>query len=325
MLRYGRLIEKSNQNLGMVDKTAKCYLSICIPTRNRAIVLHKTLLSIFNSYSNSLDFEVVIYDSSDNSDTETMVKSDFCNANLSYVKGEDFGYLNLIEAMKLGSGEYLKLHNDYAVFNEGSIQIMIDEIEKRLNTESLLLFSNGSLRQLTTSTFISFDDFLNKLSFYSTWSNVFGMWNKDFSLLYDVNLNPMFPHTTLLFLMSDKAEYNINDSLLFRNIDIQNKGGYNLFHVFSKDYLGMVEACYAERKISLKTFTHIKTDMYYNFFIPWYSQTKILKNVYTFSLKNIKQSITAHYSEYEYFKMVYLAYKRSVKVLISNSLRKGRI
>jgi abequosyltransferase len=306
----------------MQNKISQLLLSICIPTRGRADILIGTLESIFRSKSDPLFYEVVIYDSSIEESIEPKLRSQFDVPNLRYVKGENFGYLNLIEAMKLGSGQYLKMHNDYSIFEDGSIDMMIQEIEKHLQIQTLLVFTNGSLRKLSTISYPSFNDFMFELSFYSTWSNVFGMWKQDLDLLSDKELNSMFPHTSLLFFMSDKTKYVINDTVLFENVDIHNKGGYNLFHVFGHDYLGMIEACRKDLKISALTFEQIKTDMLYNFFIPWYSQTKILKNSYTFSLTDIKKSIRTYYSEYDYFKMIILAYKRSIRGLLNQVLRK---
>jgi len=294
-------------------------LSICIPTRGRSEILINTLKSIYLSDVSHTLYEVVIYDSSDSPSLAPFLKTQFNVENLRYIKGENFGYMNLIHALKLGSGKYLKMHNDYSNFIEGSLEFMINEIKTGLPSKPFLLFSNGSLTNVGSSTQYTFNDFLFNVSFYNTWSNIFGIWKTDLDTLSNLTLNPMFPHTSLLLALDKKDAYKINDNILFTNKSVLNKGGYNLFHVFANDYLGMVHDCYKSGKITAMTFEHIKKDMYYNFFIPWYFETKILKNEYTFSLTGIKDSMKIHYSEVAYYKMVFYAYLKALKKYLKQS------
>ncbi|MCZ4224373.1 glycosyltransferase family 2 protein [Pedobacter rhodius] len=301
----------------MSSQVDKKRLSICIPTRGRREILRTTLLSIFSSGISTQLYEVVVYDSSDSNLDLNSFYGSFGMANLRFVHGVNYGYLNLIEALKLGEGEYLKLHNDYSSFLPNSLNIMIEEVGKAAIEKPLLVFSNNTLEKMPNKlTASTFNDFLYILSYYSTWSTLFGVWKEDFDLVKDCSINPMFPHTSILYANSYKNSYSINNNLLFFNQEVGNKGGYNLFRVFAVEFLNMANELRINSIIVDKTFNKIKRDMFFTFLIRWYSETKILKNSYTFILSNIRESILIHYSLKDYYLLLFLAYVRSIKKVL---------
>lgn len=298
-------------------------LSICIPTRGRSEILEKTINSIFSSKVNFSEFEVVIYDSSDiNDQIDTL--PDFCNyPNLTYKKGKNDGFLNLISALKMGKGAFLKLHNDYSEFSSNGLNMLLNIIKNNLEEKPLIFFGNDSLTKTqNTKYYNSFDNFLYNISYFSTWSTAFGIWKIDFDDLKDVNINPMFPHTSLLLNLNIKNSYIINNDRLFFNQSVNKKGGYNLFKTFTIDYLDMLKVSLNNKHISENTFKHIKHDMFKNFLIEWYCNTKILKNEYTFILSGIKQSMRVHYSYYSYYSMIFLSYRKAFMRFIKYIVRK---
>lgn len=296
-------------------------LSICIPTRNRVNILESTLNSIYNEDPDERDFEVVIYDTSDGEEVYDMIIDRFNKTNLVYKKGENKGYLNLIEALKLGKGDYLKLHNDYSSFVRGSLKELINVIRSCKVEKPLLIFTNGLIKG-RRNRFNSFDSFLYHVSYHSTWSSMFGVWKADWEQLKHVSYNKMFPHTSLLFEMSFKKGYRVENKYLFGNQKVENKGGYNLFDTFAIDFLNMVEELKKASKITDKTFRHIKKDMLVNFFVHWYAETRLLKNAYTFGLDGIREAMKVHYSDWEYRSMIILAYFRALAVFIKRAVFK---
>ncbi|MCX2582895.1 glycosyltransferase family 2 protein [Pedobacter sp. MR22-3] len=305
----------------MLNEEVNRVLSICIPTRGRAEILMNTLTSIFESEVDQSLYEVVIYDSSNTDETELFIKSKFQQSNLIYIRGVNYGYLNLIEALKMGNGDYLKLHNDYSSFKLGSLEAIIDEIKKATLTKPVLLFSNGTLDQKVQN-FANFDSFLYTLSFYSTWSTIFGIWRSDFDLLNKRNVNSMFPHTSLLFEFINKDGYRIVNHPLFTNIEVGNKGGYNLFQVFAIVYLDMVKELLDRQYIEFRTFEKIKRDLFYKFLVHWYSETKVLRNNYTFILTDIKKSIRTYYSNFDYNFLIFLSYLRSIFSIVKKTIKR---
>ena len=288
------------------------FLSICIPTRNREAILIETLESIYANESNHECFEVVIYDSGDTDYLSKVIQSKYSRvSNLTYRKGPNAGFLNLISALEIGDGMYLKLHNDYSSFKFGSVQIMIDQIAAKSTEKPLIVFSDDSFKSSKTS-FTSFDSFFTELSFFSTWSTLFGMWKSDFDLVKTMPLNKMFPHTSLLYNSApSKNSFLINNKKLFEHTEIPGKGGYNLFEVFAVQYLTMNKELCDQGMISIRTFNKIKDEMLISFFANWYYLTKLSKNNYTFILENIKTSMLVYYTPSEYYKMLLMAYVKS--------------
>jgi abequosyltransferase len=301
------------------DDYLKPLISICIPTRGRSDILENTLNSIFNSNIPYTDFELVIYDSSDDDSTQKVVKNHI-HKNLIYKKGENFGYYNLIEVLRMGSGSYLKLHNDYSILNEGSLVKMVTRIKELQLQKPLLVFTNGALKLKGSLATKTFNDFMQNISYFSTWSNVFGIWNEDFDILKDMDVNPMFPHTSLLYSLHDKESYFIDNDKLFDNKIVSGKGGYDLFETFGVNYLGILNNCSLQGIISLRTLKFIKRDMLINFFSYWFSETGIRNNRYTFIQSNIKPHILVNYSIGEYWLMKILAYLRVMVSFIKSRL-----
>jgi len=296
-------------------------LSICIPTRGRVEVIRNTLNSIYKSDAKLSEYEVVIYDSSENDELSTLLRLEYNFPNLVYKKGENRGFLNIISALELGKGMLLKLQNDYSEFKNGSLIKLLEIIRNYKKTKPLLFFGNLSLKNIQVKEYKSFDEFIYELSYYSTWSTSFSIWNSDFHYCTDINVNTMFPHTSLLFEQNQKDLYVINNEELFSNQNISKKGGYNLFNTFAVVYLKMLEDIYNENLISIKTFNHIKSDLYYNFLIDWYYKTKIQKNEYTFDLLEIKKSMNVYYSSMAYTKMIVLAYMQAFKNSLSQHIK----
>jgi abequosyltransferase len=305
----------------MVRKDSEVLLSICIPTRGRVELMKDTLRSIYSSDVSKFDFEVVIYDSSDNNELYKMIRNSFSHTNLIYKQGENHGFLNLIHALNMGNASFLKLHNDYSVLRVGALSKMLSQIKSSLDSMPLLFFANNVLKAPEIKKCETFDNFLYNTTFYSSWSTAFGIWKSDFDKMKNVYLDPMFPHTSLLFNMTDKKNYIINNSKFFDNREVNKKGGYNLFETFAVGYLQLLENCLQAGQITERTFKHIKADMLRNFFAVWYYKTKILKSEYTFTLSTVKPSMRVYYSNISYYKMIIFAYIEAFSKISKNLIR----
>jgi abequosyltransferase len=287
---------------------SKILLSICIPTNGRIEILKNTLDSIFSRANDFSEFEVVLSDNSKTDELPELLKQYSSIPNIVYHKTEVSGFMNSVNALKMGKGELLKLHNNYTELKKGSLSVMIETARKYQTTKPVLFFSSSTLKHIAIEKYHSFNEFIYSLSYFSSWSSGFSIWNSDFQQCCDVEYNKMFPHTSLLFELSKKELYIINNEELFYNQDVSKKGGYNLFRTFCVDYLNLLTDCFNRKNITLKTLNHVKKHMFYNFAIYWYYTTKVKRNDFTFDLTEIKKSMSMHYSSCYYYVMILCAW-----------------
>lgn len=263
-------------------------ISICIPTRDRVDILRETLQSLLDQNVDTELYEICVSDNSPTDETKEFLKKEFGDVpNLVYKKSDCKGFLNSIEALKLGRGKLLKLHNDYSKFRPGSLQQIIDCTQNYELEKPEIFFALGSIKTKNKlSEQISFDEFLNVISYYSTWSSAFSIWKNDFDELMEqhVDLDGMFPHTSLLFALTDKKKYVVDNYEYVENQPLKKKGGYNLVDNFVRIYLSMVSDLLKKNHISKNTYDKIEREII-KFTAMWYA-TVLLDKRFTFSFDN---------------------------------------
>lgn len=285
------------------------YLSICIPTYNRLDILYKTIESIYADLDdiNIDDFEVVISDNEPNRSAKQIVEK-FNYQNIHYIPTDCEGFLNSLNALQYGNGMLLKLHNNYTKLKKGSLKKLIDDAKQNLNKKPLIFYTDGLKQNGDIKRFTSFDSFMFQLSYFSSWSTGFSIWQKDLNNIEkNMTINNFFPQTSLLLSQTNKIEYIINDTPIFDNQNVSKKGGYNIFKVFSIDYIELIENSYKANEISKKSFIKIKNDLLVKYLSIRYFKTVIAK-LDNFDKKDIKKSITKHYSQLDYYKMIFFAF-----------------
>lgn len=297
------------------------YLSICIPTYNRLEILRNTLNSIYSDLNdvNMDDFEVVISDNSPDSSTRG-IKEKFNYPNLHYVETKCDGFLNSYFAMTYGKGKYLKLHNNYAKLQKGTLKNLIDAIKNNMDEKPFFFFTNGEKLKGRVINYFSFDEFMAGLSYYSSWSTGFGMWRSDFEKYKRIELDSMFPQTSLILTQIYKKKYILNDCKLFEDQYIPKKGGYNIFKVFSVGYIRLIKTSFDNGYISKKTFELIKKDLLYKYISVRYFKTVIFK-LDTFDKDDIKKNISVYYSCLEYYLMIIISLFTPLRVIIRKIMR----
>ncbi|POZ19608.1 glycosyl transferase family 2 [Lelliottia aquatilis] len=265
------------------------YLSICIPTKNRLEYLRSTIESIINDNVDKELYQIVISDNSDDDHTKDYADKLISNGyNVKYYKNPTSGFYNSIQALRLGDGNLLKLHNDYSAFKSGTFRKLLNYAVDNSEAKPLLFFTNGELKSSTGKcNFKTFNDFIVNASYLITWSSSFAIWKED---LHQLNSEPqdlddMFPHTSLL-LQVNKSEYIIVDDVLFENISVKKKGGYNIFYNFCILFLDMLFSKVKDNEITIHTFRKVKRDMYYRFITVWYYRT-ITNNEGNYTFDNV--------------------------------------
>ncbi len=274
-------------------------LSICIPTYGRVEILKETLKSIYATGVDPELYEICISDNSPTDETKEMLELYFVDKkNLVYKKSTCEGYYNSIEALKLGSGKFLKLHNNYTKV-KNNFSSFIETINQYANSNSVIFFTFGAVQANNEiKKYSSFNDFMYCIGHYSTWSTSFGIWKSDFEKLMSENiqLDKMFPHTSLLFALTDKSRYIVDDVEYFINQDVGKKGGYNLPETFGTKYLGMCKALLEKGSISEKTYKKIKKGIL-SFINTWLYKTRRYPEKYTFAFDNWKTTISSLYGK----------------------------
>ena len=289
-------------------KDKKPYLSFCIPTYNRLDILQNTLESIYTDLKDVDldDFEVVVSDNELNQSSKGIVGK-FEYDNLHYFSTDCEGFLNSFYVLSYGSGSFLKLHNNYTKLRNGSLKLLIREIKDNINNKPVIFYTDGLKQSGKIMKFDSYNSFISELSYFSSWSSGFGIWKEDFDTCSNaIEINKYFPQTSLLLSQSGKSGFIINDKSIFDDQNVPKKGGYNIFKVFSVDYISLIALTYKKGEITIKTFEKIKSNLLLNYLSVRYFKTVIMR-LDNFEKNDIKKNIKINYSLFSYYLMIVIA------------------
>ncbi|MBB6114512.1 glycosyltransferase involved in cell wall biosynthesis [Rahnella inusitata] len=281
-------------------------ISICIPTKDRLKHLTATVDSIINDDVDVSLYEIVISDNSDNDKIKVYCENLQAKGyRVKHVKNPLLGFYNSIVSLREASGSLLKLHNDYSCFVKGQFAFMVNYVQENLNDMPTIFFSNGTLGFNEDQPCNSKDAFFARTHFQNTWSSAFSIWKKDFDLVPHEreDLDSMFPHTSIL-LNCIKENYLICDQVIFENISVSGKGGYNLFECFCDRYLNMLRAKVKSSELTNKTFRKIKWKMFLEFITPWYFKTVYTNQGFTYDITNADNIIKSNYGILPFYGML---------------------
>lgn len=266
----------------------KPLLSICIPTYERPELLKNTIQSIVSQPA-SFRYEICISDNSASDSVQDMMKY-FSQENIVYQHIQPVGaYMNLLKALEMGNGKYLKLLNDYSMLNNGALQKILREIESADSESTVISWSNEDSRSYKGS---DIDGFMSAIGINATWSICFGIWRKTFiELEKNIQVNEMFPHVSLLFGSIVRAKkIVVNNDALFENQELNKKGGYNIPDVFGRQYGELLDDLYNGGYISKSTIQKQKRDVIH-FISEWKSKCLIDSDKYSYEFDRDKQII----------------------------------
>lgn len=286
-------------------------LSICIPTKNRAVLLEKTLQSFFDEPVDKALYEVVISDNSDDDSNLNVVnKFKYMGLQCVYYRNPEQGFYNSIKALVLGNGEFLKLNNDYTKFKSGGLQELIDWVSTNLERKPQLLFTDGNLKSKTINYFSDFDSFMQETSYWNTWSSGFSIWRSDLDLLdtSKAALDENFPHVSLLFANKNKADYCVDDRIYFINQPVSAKGGYNIFKLFCVDYVCMLRDLMVSGAISERTYKSILKNLRDKFIPHWLQVSVYTNNGLTFDNSGYVSNIKKNFNGKDFYIIKVRAY-----------------
>lgn len=282
-------------------------LSLCIPTNGAVKWILPVIESIYSQGYDNEKFEVVITDNGKDSQLPAHIaKMDY--PNLRYKQTTDEGFLNLVSCLKEGRGLFCKMINHRSVMLPGSITDMVSLVEKYKDTQPVIYCSDGNIK--SDGDYIECpdtDSFVRHLSYWCSWSAGIGFWQKDISNIPNIELNEMFPNTSLLFEIRKDSEYVIWNKKYEQMCDDSGKGGYDLFHTFGVVLLDIIKGLLNSGRIQQRTFGIVKNDLFV-FLTTLYQNEIIMPTKHTFILKDIKKSMRMYYGNNGYYWMVVKAY-----------------
>ena len=277
-----------------------CLMSLCIPTNGVLEWVLPVLESIYSQDVGLNLFEVIVTDNGNNLKFSEAMSSYVAKyPNFRYKKTRAVQFLNQIEAFRLARGNFIKFVNHRMKLKPGSIIYLLDFVRKYSNEKPGIFFTNNSGNGKQSSIVCrSFDEFVLKLSYFSSWSAGLACWKEDFNRIpTEKSYNFLFPHTDILFFERSKKNYIIDNNILFEEIQVNNisKGKYNLFNAFGVEYLCIIYQLYREKSIKLTTFLKIKkenadflAELYYNFLL--------LKKQSSYDLEAYREHLNVFYS-----------------------------
>lgn len=255
-------------------------LSICIPTYQRAGFLKLTLESITAqaAFRDGDDIEVVVSDNHSPDETREVVEA-FVQAfpgKVFYQRPETAltPDQNFEFVLGHGRGTYLKLHNDNLAFREGSLAAMLQLVLATQAEKPILFFTNGNMAAgQAIEVAATFDQFVERASYFSTWIGGFGMWRDEFHAIPDIGrlYQLKLVQTDVLFrlLSIGKRAFIVYENY-FSGMPTGRKGGYNIARVFGHNYLALMKPYVDAGQLSRATYALEKRRILLRHTIPYY-------------------------------------------------------
>jgi len=252
-------------------------LSICIPTKNRAAVLQKSLQSIVsqNIFTERDDIEIVVCDNASDDYTAAAVQefADHFKGNIRYHRNDiDIEDANVEQVLRHGKGEFLKLANDSLNWLPGSLEKMVRLVEMTLPLKPVLFFLNQSRPTEEPITEVSdIDALLRIVSYHITWIGGFGVWKNHLNELpnFGRHAELKLPQVdALLQQMSISKNAYIFNLPIFHVLPTGPKGGYNIAEVFGTNYLAILRQF--NNQISDATMSVLKKEVLEKHILPFY-------------------------------------------------------
>ena len=286
-----------------IIKEALPKLSLCIPTNGISEWVFPVLDSIYEQCSDDIfsSFEVIVMDNGDNEVFCAHMKEYAVNhSNLSYYKTDAFGFLSEPEMYKKAKGNLIKFVNHRTKLVPGALKLLIglSECYQDEQPKPIVYFTGGVIAgKWKAYKTHSFDKFIKRLSYWSSWSTGMTIWKDDFETTDLSDLNILFPHTNILFAKRDRSLYIVDNRVIFDEIPTGtvSKGKYNLFNAFAVEYIRILEGLYRAGDISKNTLESVKKDNLV-FMAGLYRDFVIDKKPCSYDLTDIDKSISVYYS-----------------------------
>lgn len=288
------------------------FLSICIPTYNRASYLKNTLESIVSQpeFLNSDDVEIIISDNATPIGTKELCEEyvkKYKNK-IFYSRNETTKHSseNFKKVFSLAHGDFLKLHNDTLMIKPNGLTKLLETVKKYKDTKPLIFFS-PTVKDEKASNNLS--DFITNASFYTTWIGGFCLW-KEQSEYFDMFVTKRDCRLAQTYILCDivaKTERSVVvSSDILENQSVKNKGTgdeYNIAEVFGHNYLTILKEFVEKKKLSQKVYEKEKKNILLKHINHFYFD---LKHQYAFTKDGYFKWLLPDYKYNLYFYIAYI-------------------
>lgn len=285
-------------------------LSLCIPTNGALQWVVPVVDSIYSQKCDDALFEVIVTDNAKNAELQQILEH-YGHDNLHYNQSDAQGFLNIVSSFQSAKGDYCKLINHRATMTDGSLQKLINLVEKYKAEKPVIYCSNGVVGNGKEEVMCKdLDELVWNLHYHCSWMAGIGIWRKDVPNLEGVEFNKLFPNTTVLFEQrTAPSTYLLWNEHFFNEQNGTGKGCYNLFHAFAVVFPDMLKDQLDRKRITQKTFNKVMGNLYgclQDFYMIF-----VMRNPdNSFDLSNKHKSITTYYSEWDYWRMMFHCYKQ---------------
>ena len=277
-------------------------VSLCMPTNGVIEWVFPVLDSIYEQGCENEKFEIVITDNGNNKEFKEKIKIyNQKHLNLHYFETNALPFINEIESYKRANGRLIKFVNHRTLFVEGALNQLIGLAKENSDAKPIMYFANGVLKkEKKVFEYATFDEFVNNLSYWSSWSTGMTIWKEDFDKLpEDVSdFNELFPHTNVLFNERNRNKYIIDNTVIFneRPQGRKPKGDYDLFYAFGVEYPSIILNLYRENSITADTLRSVLKDNL-RFVAYMYSLYFIKKEYCSYDLNGLKDMYNIFYTK----------------------------
>lgn len=278
-------------------------LSICIPTNGVSRWVVPNVRQIYSLGSDNNIFEVVVADNNPNAEMDAAMAEFSKYPNFRYVKTKAEGFYNIVENFVQARGDFMIKINHRCLMEKGSIERIYELGCRYIDRKPLVFLSNGILRENKILEYTTFDDYLKKLTFWSSLSEGLFFWKEDILEVPNISFAPMSPNVSLMFNSKSKNLFVIDDIKFGGAQDSKGKYGYDFFYTFAVLYLDLVNQVRIEGYLSNESYIKIKSDLY-RWLRDIYIEMKIMGRKGNHSLNNLRLNIAVYYSNLDYYKMV---------------------
>lgn len=320
--------------------TIRPLLSICIPTYNRENLLRENLALLLSCEEFDDEVELVISDNCSTDSTKNVVKSfieKYPNKRIIYNRNEEnIRDKNFLKTLSFGTGDYLKLLNDYTCLSNEDIAIMKRLVAENAGTRPLLLFYKElrcKAKLYENIKLHSIDSFVRLVNNKMTWISNFGCWRERLNDLYqfeihsDLQLLQVFWTLYLLEQSLSAIVVNMNYSTL--DVHDKNRTSYNFFKVHVDNYYKILNHYCNRGLVTRKTIRYDKYRILSDFVGSSIVHYLVLRKESSFVVRDSWQIIIRNFKTIPFFYILPFyefcirVYKKMVRICLVLLCLKG--
>lgn len=290
-----------------MTQTVSLLCSICIPTYNRALLLHNTLASLVSQdiFRTEDNIEIVV---SDNCSTDTTynVVQQYMQAfpnKVHYVCTETHVHSsqNFANVLQCAKGSVRKLHNDSMIVCDGFLDDFVVFVRNNVHMDHVLFFCNGDTKTNAIITHCqTLDAFIDTVSFFSTWIGGFAIRDKHIEqhIHHFFDAKHHFAQTEILYTLLEQGKFALVYNKIFCKQQNEVRKGVDinfLNAIFVGEYLPILQYFYAKGSISRATYARVRRNFLLFFYIPYYySLAQNESHSFSLNALHIKKYIPYH-------------------------------